>query len=215
MCLDYMFWPRQQLHIEDLAGILSSSATPVREALARLAGEGLIESVPNRGYVAKALSEDEMRGNLDLLFTLLKESITRSPPDKWIFRMDGCVSEPREDGEATLSLVNDTFALVAHMSDNEVLIEHIRRLLDLTRFVRRLDLEDPDTIAATRRSILQLRESLAARDGPSAVQNLHEQYRDVQNRLTHIVKEGRARSISQTWSSPLVQNTPKPRVSAR
>src|SRR5262249_35908833 len=100
MCLDYQFWPRQQLHIEELAGILSSSATPVREALARLAGEGLIEAVPNRGYVAKALSEREMRGNLDLLFTLLKESVTRSLPERWMSRMDGCPSESSEEGEA-------------------------------------------------------------------------------------------------------------------
>jgi hypothetical protein len=135
MCLDYKFWPRQQLHIEELAGSLSSSATPVREALARLAGEGLIEAVPNRGYAAKALSEDEMRGNLDLLFTLLKESITRSPPERWVSRMSGCPSEPREDGEATFWFVDNTFTLIARLSDNEVLFEHILRLLELTRFV--------------------------------------------------------------------------------
>jgi DNA-binding GntR family transcriptional regulator len=206
MCLDYVFWPRQQLHIEELAGILSSSATPVREALARLAGEGLIEAVPNRGYVAKALSEDEMRGNLDLLFTLLKASIARSPPGK-SSRMDGGPSELREGGEATFSFVSNTFTLIARMSDNEVLFEHILRLLELTRFIRRLDLEDPNTILMTRQSILELRENLAAGDSSSALQNLDDQSRDVQQRLAHVVKEGQARSMSRKHSSPLVRKS--------
>src|SRR5579871_3894962 len=205
MCLDYVFWPRQQLHIEELAGILSSSATPVREALARLAGEGLIEAVPNRGYVAKALSEDEMRGNLDLLFTLLKASITRSPPERWMSRMDGSPCELREGGEATFSFVNNTFMLIARMSDNEVLFEHILRLLELTRFVRRLDLEDANAILMTRQSVLGLRENLAAGDSSSALQNLDNQSRDVENRLAHVVKEGQARSMSPKRSSPLVR----------
>ncbi|WP_375414017.1 GntR family transcriptional regulator [uncultured Bradyrhizobium sp.] len=200
MCLDYRFWPRQQLHIEELAGVLSSSATPVREALARLAGEGLIEAVPNRGYVAKTLSEDEMRGSLDLLFTLLKESITRSPPERWISGMGGRPSELPEDADATFSFVNDTFTLIAQLSDNEVLFEHILRLIELTRFVRRLDMEDPNAVAMTRRSVIGLRENLAAGDSCSALQNLHEQNRDVQQRLAHVVKEGRARSISQKRS---------------
>jgi DNA-binding GntR family transcriptional regulator len=213
MCLDYRFWPRQQLHIEELAGILSSSATPVREALARLAGEGLIEAVLNHGYVAKALSEDEMRGNLDLLFTLLKESVARAPPERWISRMEGGVSELREDGEATFSFVNDTFTLIARLSDNDVLFEHVLRLLELTRFVRRLDLEDPDAISVTRRSVLGLRENLAEGDRLSALQNLHEQDRDVQQRLAHVVKEGRARSISQKRLFPLVRNTLTQRMS--
>jgi DNA-binding GntR family transcriptional regulator len=202
MCLDYMFWPRQQLHIEDLAGILSSSATPVREALARLAGEGLIEAIPNRGYVAKALSEEEMRGNLDLLFTLLKDSISRSEPAQWNTGIDESSSELGEDGETTFAIVNSTFTLVACLSNNEVIHEHIVRLLELTRFVRRLDLEDPDTIARTRQSALQLRADLAAGDAASALQVLHGQNRDVQNRLAHVVKEGRARSMSQKRLSP-------------
>jgi DNA-binding GntR family transcriptional regulator len=213
MCLDYKFWPRQQLHIEELAGFLSSSATPVREALARLAGEGLIEAVPNHGYVAKALSEDEMRGNLDLLFTLLKESIARSPPERWISGMEGGSSESGQDGEATFSFVDTTFMLIARLSDNEVLFEHILRLLELTRFVRRLDLEDPNVIAMTRQSVLRLREGLAAGNRLSALQNLHEQNRDVQHRLAHVIKEGRARSISQKRLSPLVRNAPAPRMS--
>lgn len=213
MCLDYMFWPRQQLHIEELAGVFSSSATPVREALARLAGEGLIEAVPNRGYVAKALSEDEMRGNFDLLFTLLKESVTRSRPERWKSTLEGCPSEFSEDAETTFFLVNNTYSLIAGLSGNEVLLEHILRLLELTRFVRRLDLEDSNTISMTHQSMLRLGQNLAAGDSCSVLQDLHEQNRDVQQRLAHVVKEGQARSMSQKRSFPLVRSAPAQRVS--
>ena len=127
--------------------------------------------------------------------------------------MDGFPSGLREDGEATFSLVNDTFTLIARLSDNEVLFEHILRLLELTRFVRRLDLEDPNTISMTRQSILRMRKSLAAGDNSSALQNLHEQNRDIQQRLAHVVNEGRARSMSQKRPSPLVRSALTPRRS--
>jgi DNA-binding GntR family transcriptional regulator len=118
----------------------------------------------------------------------------------------------RQDGEAAFSFVDDTFTLIARLSDNEVLFEHVLRLLELTRFVRRLDLEDPNAISMTRQSVLGLRESLAAGDSSSALENLHEQNRDVQHRLAHVVKEGHARSISQ-HSSPLVRNALTRRMS--
>lgn len=43
-------WPGQSLIIQDLAADLKLSPTPVREALARLAGEGLIEVRQGGGY---------------------------------------------------------------------------------------------------------------------------------------------------------------------
>ncbi|MDO4176764.1 MAG: GntR family transcriptional regulator, partial [Bacillota bacterium] len=40
---------------------LSISRTPVREALIQLAGDGILENVPRKGYVVKGLSLDDVR----------------------------------------------------------------------------------------------------------------------------------------------------------
>lgn len=205
MCLDYQFWPRQQLHIEDLAGMLSSSATPVREALARLAGEGLIESVPNRGYVAKALSEDEMRDCLDLLFTLLRDSVKRSLPESWAQRVTPGAGFG-DDVHGALTYVDETLTMIARLSDNDVLRNNVVRLLELTRYVRRVDLEDPSTISLTRLAFFALREALSAGDRPSVLDALHEQYRNVQHRLARVVKEGQSRTMSRQRAAGVVRN---------
>jgi DNA-binding GntR family transcriptional regulator len=197
MCLNYSFWPRQQLHIEGLACILSSSATPVREALARLAGEGLIEAVPNRGYVAKMLCEVEMGGSIDLLFTLLTESIARCDLQKSWHDAAGEVpwKVAAEGAMDILAEENRLFLCISQMSRNEIICSQTLRLLELTRFVRQLDLESQIVATETRISLQGLLGHLDAADKTSALQNLHHHNRGIQHRLTHIVKEGRSRSM--------------------
>jgi DNA-binding GntR family transcriptional regulator len=50
----------------ELADRLGVSRTPVREALARLAAEGLVELVPNRGARVSRWTVEELRGVFDL-----------------------------------------------------------------------------------------------------------------------------------------------------
>lgn len=58
LILDFSLLPGQQLVVTDLAQRLGMSRTPVREALVRLASEGLVENVPQKGtYVAVPTAE--------------------------------------------------------------------------------------------------------------------------------------------------------------
>lgn len=53
--IDGRFVPDQKLNEESLSAMLEVSRTPVRAALHTLAGEGLLDYVPNRGYSVRSL----------------------------------------------------------------------------------------------------------------------------------------------------------------
>lgn len=59
--LDRRFQPAERLVENDLTRRFGVSRGPVREALRRLAAEGLIEHVPNRGALVRSLARDEIR----------------------------------------------------------------------------------------------------------------------------------------------------------
>jgi DNA-binding GntR family transcriptional regulator len=68
--------PGARLGQVELADQLGISRTPVREALRRLTGEGLVEFVPNRGFRAAGLGLDEVLRRLEVRL-LLEPGIAR------------------------------------------------------------------------------------------------------------------------------------------
>lgn len=67
------FTPGERLKVAELARAFSLGAMPVREALRQLEGEGLVEIMPNRGAIARAVDQRmlvdlyEVRLTLELL----------------------------------------------------------------------------------------------------------------------------------------------------
>jgi DNA-binding GntR family transcriptional regulator len=70
LVLDGEILPGARLGQVELAQRLGISRTPVREALRRLAGEGLAEFVPNRGFRAAELGLDGVRRRLEVRLLL-------------------------------------------------------------------------------------------------------------------------------------------------
>jgi DNA-binding GntR family transcriptional regulator len=62
--------PGSRLQDSQVAGELGVSRTPVREALLRLASEGLVENDPNRGFFVAPLSRQEVAETYPLVWTL-------------------------------------------------------------------------------------------------------------------------------------------------
>ncbi len=64
--LDGRIKSRQRLVLDDLAAQLKVSQTPVRDALARLAAEGVVENSGRRGFRVTALSAEDLTNLYDL-----------------------------------------------------------------------------------------------------------------------------------------------------
>ena len=111
----------EPLTVADAAGALRLSATPVREALAHLAGEGLIERRRGRGYVVRRLDGVDLQELDGLRQLYLLAALARDPGGPRPAPAAGRSPEDRLD-EVLLAIVE--------RSDNAALIEAYRRLAD-------------------------------------------------------------------------------------
>jgi DNA-binding GntR family transcriptional regulator len=59
--------PGAKLNERELAEVLQVSRTPLREAIKMLAAEGLVELLPNRGAIALALTETDVRNTFEVM----------------------------------------------------------------------------------------------------------------------------------------------------
>ena len=57
--------PGDFVRLDETASALGCSATPVREALVTLRGEGLVRSSPHRGFIVEPLDRPVRPGRLD------------------------------------------------------------------------------------------------------------------------------------------------------
>jgi DNA-binding GntR family transcriptional regulator len=66
--------PGAKLNERELSEVLKVSRTPLREAIKRLAAEGLVELLPNRGAIALELSEADVRHTFEVIAGLEAQS---------------------------------------------------------------------------------------------------------------------------------------------
>lgn len=78
--LSGVFAPNERLRQEELADIFGTSRIPVREALRALEYEGLVASVPHRGFTVTALDADDVEEVYDLRTLLESEAVRLAMP---------------------------------------------------------------------------------------------------------------------------------------
>lgn len=76
--LSGVFKPSAQLRMEDLKERFDVGYSPIREALSRLAGEGLVLAEANKGFRVRPLSRDDLRDIAIARCAVEKEALRRS-----------------------------------------------------------------------------------------------------------------------------------------
>lgn len=171
----------ERLVEERLADALGVSRTPVREALAALASEGLVQLFPNRGAVVRSFAPDEIRESYDLRAVLegyaAFQAALRITADQVAALgtiTDEMESVPHDlgDGRAELYWLVDRNQLfhraIVEASGNRLLLTVFRQMIDLPLMFRSFywysDAERTQQIFFHRRII----DALAARDADRA-----------------------------------------------
>lgn len=137
-----------QLLVNEHAALHGVSATPVREALAKLAGERLVEDRERQGYFVPLLSLVELMGLLELLELYLLRAIDHGR---------------RRNSPAPACADADPAALwraIAAVSGNPLLVEEAERCIDRLAVARRLEAE----LFGSPAPVPGLAELLASRD---------------------------------------------------
>ncbi|WP_293026038.1 GntR family transcriptional regulator [Pandoraea sp.] len=189
--LEHRLAPGTKLVEERLAEISGVSRTKIREVLGKLAHEGLVTLIPNRGAFIASPSAQQAR---DVFVTrrmiepemarLLAHSVT-TPQLRALRRHVRQESEARRRGEmhTVIRLSGEFHVLFAQMLGNEILLRLLRELTPLTCLVITL-YDKPNVPACPHHEHDELIDALEARDGERAAGIMLEHLRHIEATLS-------------------------------
>ena len=186
--LEHRLHPGTKLVEERLAEIFSVSRARVREVLARLAHEQIVEMIPQRGaYVAKpsieqALDVFEARRLIEpavlhrLIETLTPEKLARLRQHQEL-ELD---ARRREDKRAVVRLSGELHSLAAELAGNTALARSMRELSVMTCLM--IFLYDAPTSTSCRADEhSQIIDAIARRDGSGAARLMLEHLEHIES----------------------------------
>lgn len=149
MAIFYEMKPGERLHELDLAEKLGVSRTPVREALKRLAAEGLIKE-SSRGYIRAPLEVQETVNLYEArvaiereCFRLAFERATSDDVQEIAAFLKESMAAPADTAIERLVELDEAFHLrIADMSQNGELKRILVSLNERIRFIRWIDMEN-------------------------------------------------------------------------
>jgi DNA-binding GntR family transcriptional regulator len=178
--------PGTHLREEQLASALGVSRTPVREALRRLAAEGLINFLPNQGAFVSSWSAEDLRKIFELRALLEstaagQAAANMSEPDLRRLRelAAGMVrlAESREPGFLDqISVLNREFhGIIMRAANNERLAGSVMRTVELPIVHRTFERYRPTDLRRSLNHHRELVDAFEARDGDwaAAVMRAH------------------------------------------
>jgi DNA-binding GntR family transcriptional regulator len=149
MAISYEMKPGERLNELDLAEKLGVSRTPIREALKRLAAEGLLME-SSRGYVRRPLEIQEMLGLYEArvaiereCFRLAFERATDAELQETTDYLKASMQVPADTAIEQLVELDEGFHLrIADMAKNTELKRILISLNERIRFIRWIDMEN-------------------------------------------------------------------------
>lgn len=166
----------EHLAEEEIAESLGVSRTPVREALRRLAAEGLVEVTPNRGANVAQWTPDELREIFTLRAMLEAYAVERATErataedlaalDVICERMEAVVARPKTNKSyATIAQINREFhSALARLADSARLDSLIESLTIVPVVLQTFRKYSPEALVRSSRHHREILDAMRARD---------------------------------------------------
>lgn len=198
--------PGQLVDEASLAARFNVSRSPVREALVRLAAEGLVETVPNKGTVVTPLNFNEFPAFIDALDLIQRAIFRLAARNRTEADLDAIRAAQAEFRRRVVA--NDALGMIAqnavlHLAmatagRNRILTETYRRILGEGRRTLRLYFHSygdtlPEELCLAHDQQI---EAIAAQDEDRAEQLAHEHALEVQQRFLAYLSERQTEGIA-------------------
>jgi len=182
LVVDFRLRPQERVNEMHLARELGLSRTPVREALNRLASEGFLVFVPNRGFFFRALEIDDLVWLFELRtivevgsFQLACERATSEQiATMHSFWNDARRRYEKRDHDEILELDEAFHVKLAGLSNNPEIVRHLTWINARIRFIRRVQIEHGPHHSAMIDEHTRLIEAVANRDAATGIRLLRE-----------------------------------------
>lgn len=161
---------------------LGVSRTPLREAIAKLAKEGLVEQRPYRGNFVRAFSPKQVNDLYEtrmVLEGLATRRAVANLTDEGLAELtqtlDDIQAALAHGDMAAFSVADQRFhSTIAHLSGNETVIESLERLRAQVQLIRLAANRDPDLVERTARERPEILAALRDRDADRAARLMEE-----------------------------------------
>ena len=150
MAVTFQLKPGERVNEVDVATKFKMSRAPIREAMNRLATDGLLKFIPNQGFHCRRLSATEIHdmyaSRADIEAGAIREALHRSTDEELDVLHALCVSIPKESDNVTIDAMvkhDETFHhSLVQLSGNKERLRYLDHLNAHIFFVRRVNLED-------------------------------------------------------------------------
>ncbi len=196
MAIDFRIRPGERINEGALSRELSTSRTPLREALNRLVAEQLIEFRPGKGFFCRELKPDAIFDLYELRKILETEAVRlacKRGSDGEIqnvsrelheFGLDSAGKTIREVTE-----LDEHFHMsIARLSGNSELVRHLQQINERIRFIRWIDMGS--RVTKTKSEHKNIIAAIQERDSSEAVTQIRTHINMRMDQVVSAVREG-------------------------
>lgn len=197
--------PEHRLTEEELCKRFVVSRSPIREALRILASDGFLKRLPNRSYVVKQYTVDEIEELYDVRQALELHTVERLAGEELPIHRKAeledlqhtwkeLLNEPSKQPEEFAILDALFHDSLARALGNKLLLRNLRTINERLALFRLLDYENRARAEQTCRQHLDIVDRIMAHDGPGARAAMQRNIEEGQNNVWTAIKDALARA---------------------